>query len=274
MSPLGPRASSLRIRAKARLETGPSTPESLAAHVFGFQRVDRATAERLLGTLLGSDPGFQRRAGRWALVPPPTAGAPRSLAEVPFVVVDVETTGARPPGDRIIEIAAVRVRGSRIEEEWSTLVDPGRSIPWFIQRLTGIDGRMTSAAPAFDRIVETFLEVLGGGAFVAHNATFDWRFVNAELLRARGARLTNAKLCTVRLARRLLPHVRRRNLDALAHLFGIAVEGRHRALGDARATARILQRLLDVALERGVEDEAALAELGGAGGTLWPDERY
>lgn len=274
MSPLGPRASPLRIRAKARLEAGPSSPEPLAAHVFGFQRVDRPMAERLLGTLLGADPAFERRGDRWSLAAPAPDGASRSLAEIPFVVVDVETTGGRPPGDRIIEIAAVRVRGSRIEREWSTLVDPGRSIPGFIQRLTGIDGRMTTAAPPFEGVVEPFLDILGGGPFVAHNATFDWRFVNAELLRARGARLTNAKLCTVRLARRLLPHVRRRNLDALAHLFGIEVEGRHRALGDARATARILQRLLDVALERGIEDETALSELTGAGGTLWPDARY
>ncbi|MDX1661021.1 MAG: 3'-5' exonuclease [Gemmatimonadota bacterium] len=274
MSPLGPRGSSLRTRARSRLEDGPSTPESLAAHVFGFRRVDSSTADRLLATLLGSDPAFERRGGRWKLVPPGPPGAPRSLAEIPFVVVDVETTGGRPPGDRIIEIAAVRVRGRRIEGEWSTLVDPGRSIPWFIQRLTGIDGRMTVAAPPFEAVIDPFLEILGGGPFVAHNAAFDWRFVNAELLRSRGARLTNAKMCTVRLARRLLPDVRRRNLDALAHLFGIEVEGRHRALGDARATARILQRLLDVAVERGVEDEAALAELAGAGGTLWPDERY
>lgn len=274
MSPLAPRESSLRIRAQARLRDGPSTPEALATHVFGFERVDRSTADRLLGTLLSADPAFERRDGRWSLAPPSLAGAVRSLVEVPFVVVDVETTGGHPPGDRVIEIAAVRLRGRRIEGEWSTLVDPGRSIPRFVQRLTGIDGRMTAAAPSFEGVVEAFLDVLGGCPFVGHNATFDWRFVNAELLRVRGARLTNAKLCTVRLARRLLPDVRRRNLDALAHLFGIPVEGRHRALGDARATARILSRLLDVAEEQGIADEASLAEMAGAGGTLWPDPRY
>lgn len=274
MSPLAPRESSLRTRAEARLRRGPSTPETLASHVFGFERVDPSTADRLLATLFNADPAFERRDGRWSLRPPSLAGAARSLAEIPFVVVDVETTGGHPPGDRIIEIAAVRMRGRRIEGEWSTLVDPGRAIPGFVQRLTGIDGRMTAIAPPFEAVVDPFLDALGGCPFVAHNATFDWRFVNAELLRVRGARLTNAKLCTVRLARRLLPHVRRRNLDALAHLFGVPVDGRHRALGDARATARILARLLDVAEERGVENEAALAELAGAGGTLWPDPRY
>lgn len=273
MSPLAPQGA-LRTRARARLEDGPSSPEALAEHVFGFARVDPGTADRLLGTLLGADPAFERREGRWSLAPVRAGAALRSIGEIPFVVVDVETTGGRPPGDRIIEIGAVRVRGGRIEDEWSSLVDPGRPVPWFVERLTGIDDRMTRAAPAFDRVAGPFLDFLGGCPFVAHNASFDWRFVNAELLRARGGRLTNARLCTVRLARRLLPNVRRRNLDALAHLFGVPIDGRHRALGDARATARILRRLLDLAVERGVEDEAGLAGLGGAGGTLWPDERY
>jgi DNA polymerase-3 subunit epsilon len=123
-------------------------------------------------------------------------------------------------------------------------------------------------------VADTFLEFLGGAVFVAHNARFDWRFVNAELLYARGGRLTNARLCTVRLARRLLPHVKRRNLDALAWLFGIEVNGRHRALGDAQATARILLALLDVAEEQGVVDELDLAAIGGVGGTLWPAQPY
>ena len=131
-----------------------------------------------------------------------------------------------------------------------------------------------SGAPAFDRVADEFLSFLGGTTFVAHNAHFDWRFVNAELLRARGGRLTNARLCTIRLARRLLPHVRHRNLDALAWLFGVTVEGRHRALPDARATARILLALLDVAEESGVADEVHLATLGGVGGTLWPARPY
>ena len=125
-----------------------------------------------------------------------------------------------------------------------------------------------------EQVADEFLAFLGAAAFVAHNARFDWRFVNAELLRARGGRLTNARLCTIRLARRLLPHVRHRNLDALAWLFGVTVEGRHRALPDARATARILLALLDVAEESGVADEVHLATLGGVGGTLWPARPY
>jgi DNA polymerase-3 subunit epsilon len=168
----------------------------------------------------------------------------------------------------------VRVRGGRIEGEWSSLVDPGRGIPSFVSRLTGIANSAVAGAPRFERVADEFLEFLGGAAFVAHNARFDWRFVNAELLRARGGRLTNARLCTVRLARRLLPHVKRRNLDALAWLFGIEIQGRHRALPDARGTAKLLLELLDVAEASGVADERDLAALGGIDGTLWPARPY
>jgi DNA polymerase-3 subunit epsilon len=275
MSPLA-RQGGLAAAARARLAAiGPMPSGHLAREVLGLARVDEAIAERLVGTLLGGDSAFERTGdGRWRLAPISTAGAARSLREIPFVVVDVETTGGRPPGDRVTEIGAVRVRAGRMETEWSSLVNPGRPIPSFVSRLTGIHDVTVAAAPPFAAVAESFLEFLGGAVFVAHNARFDWRFVNAELLRASGGLLTNARLCTVRLARRLLPHVRRRNLDALAWLFGVEIPGRHRALPDARATARILLALLDVAEEQGIADELELAALGGVGGTLWPARPY
>lgn len=268
MSPVAP-SGALRSRAREALEAGPVGPVALARRVLRLERVEPALADRLVGTLLGDDPGFERRDGRWRLATR-AAGAVRGLAQVPFVVVDVETTGGQPPRDRITEIAAVRVRRGRIEAEWTTLVDPGRSIPWHVQRLTGIEDGMVRAAPTFAGIADEFLAFLGGAPFVGHNARFDWRFVNAELLHAVGATLTNARLCTVQLARRLLPGVRRRNLDALAHLFGIPLHGRHRALPDARATARVLLHLLDVAGDQGLATEADLARLSGLDGTLYP----
>lgn len=275
MSPLA-RQGGLAAIARARLaDEGPMRSHVLAREVLGLARVEEGIAERLVGTLLGEDRAFERTGdGRWRLTPVARAGASRSLAEIPFVVVDVETTGGRPPGDRVTEIGAVRLRAGRVEGEWSSLVNPGRPIPGFVSRLTGIDDAQVSRAPSFEAVAEEFLEFLGGAAFVAHNARFDWRFVNAELLRARGGSLTNARLCTVRLARRLLPHVKRRNLDALAWLFGVEIEGRHRALPDARGTARILAALLEIAHEQGVRDESGLAEIGGVGGTLWPGGPY
>ena len=275
MSPLA-RQGGLAAIARARLAAeGPMRSHALAHAVLGIARVEETVAERLVGTLLGEDRAFERTGdGCWRLTPVSSAGAARSLSEIPFVIVDVETTGGRPPGDRVTEIGAVRMRAGRVEGEWSSLVNPGRPIPGFVSRLTGIDDAKVSDAPPFDAVAEEFLEFLGGAAFVAHNARFDWRFLNAELLRTRGGRLTNARLCTVRLARRLLPHVRRRNLDALAWLFGIEIEGRHRALADARGTARLLRSLLEIAEEQGVVDEVGLAEIGGVGGTLWPERPY
>lgn len=275
MTPLA-REGGLAAVARARLAAlGPMPSGPLAREVMALSRIDEVVAERLVGTLLGGDSAFERTGdGRWRLAPSSAAAAARSIREIPFVVVDVETTGGRPPGDRVIEIGAVRVRGGRLEGEWSSLVDPGRGIPSFVSRLTGIANSAVAGAPRFERVADEFLEFLGGAAFVAHNARFDWRFVNAELLRARGGRLTNARLCTVRLARRLLPHVKRRNLDALAWLFGIEIQGRHRALPDARGTARLLLELLDVAEASGVADERDLAALGGIDGTLWPARPY
>src|SRR5581483_4036251 len=93
--------------------------------------------------------------------------------------------------------------------------------------------------------------VLEGSVFVAHNAGFDWRFLSAEIQRATRRPLQGRQLCTVRLARRMLPQVRRRNLDALCYHYGIDNAARHRAGGDALATAQILVRLLDAARDRG-----------------------
>ncbi|MFN2420897.1 MAG: PolC-type DNA polymerase III [Gemmatimonadota bacterium] len=265
------RRGALRDRACTCLAERPLPAELLVRRVFGFRRVEPHLAERLVGTLLNQDPGFERTdEGWWRLARFSLTGPPRPLSEIPFVVVDVETTGGYPVRDRIIEIAAVRVIGGRVVGEWSSLVDPGRSIPPFVARLTGIDDQTTARAPRFGEVADSFVEFLGGSAFVAHNAHFDWRFVNDELFWARGGRLTNARLCTIRLARRLLPGVRRRSLDALAYLLGVPVEGRHRALGDARATARILIRLIATAEDRGIVTEEDLAALAGWSGTLRP----
>ncbi len=170
------------------------------------------------------------------------------IARIPFLVVDVETTGGSArAGDRITEVAAVLVQGAVVVDAFHTLVNPQRSIPWFITNLTGIDDAMVRDAPAFPEIAGDLAQHLAGRVFVAHNAKFDWTFLSAEYARVANAPLDGiaaAQLCTVRLARRLLSHLPRRNLDAVAWHYGITIDGRHRALGDARATARVLLGLL------------------------------
>jgi DNA polymerase-3 subunit epsilon len=156
------------------------------------------------------------------------------------------------------EIAIFEVRGGVVEDEYRSLVNPGRNIPRRIAVLTGISNDMVSSAPPFDHIAADVLERLEGRIFVAHNARFDWGWVSRQLAEAVGEVPNVERLCTVQMARRLLPRLRRRNLDAVARHYGIDVADRHRAYGDALATARILIRLLDEAGWQGLTDFDAL----------------
>jgi DNA polymerase-3 subunit epsilon len=172
--------------------------------------------------------------------------------------VDVETTGVRAfRGDRIMEIAVVRLDGT---VAFHSLVNPGIPIPPFVAGLTGIDAGMVRKAPPFEAIVDALLDALEGCVFVAHNARFDWAFVSTEIERARGLLLQGPRVCTVRLARKLLPDLPRRNLDTVSYHFGIEIEGRHRATGDAVAAAKCLARMLRIAKEEGA---VCLADLEG-----------
>jgi DNA polymerase-3 subunit epsilon len=187
------------------------------------------------------------------------------FADVPFLVVDVETTGVSAwAGDRITEVAAVFVQGGEVREAFQSLINPGRPIPPFITQLTGISNAMVRRAPSFSEIAGTLAQEMVGRVFVAHNARFDWNFLSAEYDRVANAplkSLTNDHLCTVRLARRFLSHLPRRNLDAVANHYGVAIEGRHRAMGDARATAHVLVGLLKDAERRGLYTWEALDAL-------------
>src|SRR5437762_6662466 len=106
---------------------------------------------------------------------------------------------------------------------------------------------MLRDAPSFDDVVDDLLHVFSGSVFVAHNARFDWAFVTTEIERATGLLLQGPRVCTVRLARKLLPDLPRRNLDTVSYHFGIEIEGRHRATGDAVAAAKCLGKLLKLA---------------------------
>lgn len=230
--------------------------------VLGITQANRHTADRIATALLASDPRFTRTTdGRWILVA--AVAASPALDACRFAVVDVETTGTRARrGDRIIEIAVV-IEG---HVAFHSLVNPGVSIPPFVATLTGISDAMVREAPSFDAVADGLLDALRDTVFVAHNARFDWAFVSAEVERARGLLLQGPRVCTMRLARRLLPDLPRRNLDTVTHHFGITIEGRHRAVGDAVAAARVLDRLLGVAKERGAVSLADLMTGGRADG--------
>ena len=171
--------------------------------------------------------------------------------------VDVETTGGHPAWHRITEIAIVAMAAGEVEWEWSSLVNPGCSIPPSIQRLTGISNDMVSAAPRFATLADEVEARLAGRRFVAHNARFDYGFVRAELRRT-GRNFAAPLACTVRLSRELYPEAERHNLDALIARHGLECSARHRALPDAQVLAQLWQKLLaawpqatlDAAIER------------------------
>jgi len=128
------------------------------------------------------------------------------LSEADFVVVDIETTGAKMPPSRIMEIGAYRVSRGHIVAEFQTLVNPEMRIPPFITRLTGISYEMVQSAPKFTKVVDTWLDFVGDAVLVAHDAQFDVRFLNYEIARVfPGQRMANTHLCTVKLSRRMFP---------------------------------------------------------------------
>ena len=130
------------------------------------------------------------------------------LAETGFVVFDLETTGAKTPPCRVTEIGAYRVEGGAIVDEFHTLVNPEMPIPFFITMLTGISDAMVRDAPKFAEVADDFLTFIGDSVLVAHNASFDVRFLNHEIGRVyEDYRVGNPSLCTVQLSRKLLPDI-------------------------------------------------------------------
>ena len=162
------------------------------------------------------------------------------LREAPLAIVDLETTGGHPAHDRITEIAVLEVEGFEVKREWSSLVNPGRSIPGAIQALTGITQEMVEDAPRFEQLAGDLHARLSGRVFVAHNARFDYGFLRHEFERA-GMSFRAKTLCTVKLSRRLYRGASGHSLDALIARHGIRCDARHRALGDAEAAWQFLR---------------------------------
>ena len=250
-----PRGPSLLQRAWTILQTGPAPTADLATEVLGLEG-NPGAASAAVFALLGSDERFAVDGdGRWSIRGGPSRPPGARLSRLTYAVVDVETTGgSRKGGHRMTEIAVVEVRGGAVTDTFHTLLDPGRRVMRVTVRLTGITDAMLAGAPTFDEVAGEVFRRLAGRVFVAHNAGFDWGWVRAQLNEVLGDVPSVQRLCTVSLARRLVPELRHRNLDSLADFFDIPIVPRHRAHGDAEATARILIRLLDRAERLGIGD--------------------
>jgi len=162
---------------------------------------------------------------------------------VRYAIVDLETTGGRASRDRITEIGIVLHDGCQVLETWETLVNPECYIPYGITQLTGISQEMVQDAPKFYEVARKVVELTEGAIFVAHNVRFDYGFLREEFRRL-GYTYTRRQLCTVRLSRKVFPGLASYSLGRLIQHFRISVDARHRALADAQATARLLERIL------------------------------
>ncbi|MDJ0749055.1 MAG: exonuclease domain-containing protein [Woeseiaceae bacterium] len=156
-----------------------------------------------------------------------------------YVVVDVETTGGKGENHRVTEIGAVKVRNGEVVDRFQTLLNPQRTIPPNIVRLTGITPAMVEDAPYFMDIADDFAEFMGDAIFVAHNVEFDYGFISREFARL-GRSFRHAKLCTCSSMRKLYPGHRSYSLASLCQQYEIPLRQHHRALSDAEAAAELL----------------------------------
>lgn len=223
----------------------------VAEAIFSLGNVTDDLAASLVTELAQNDPRFIFEADQVAVRADETGAA--LLRDLEFVVLDVEATHDRKVPARIIELGGYRVRGGQILDEFETLIDPEANVPWFLANLTGISDEMLMTAPKFESIAHGWLGFIGDSVLVAHNANFDLPLLNREIGRVfPGYRLRNSHLCTVDLARRLVPQLESHRLDSVAAYFSVDIPRRHRAADDALATARVFLRLLDELAQNGI----------------------
>lgn len=182
-----------------------------------------------------------------------------------YAIVDIETTGGYAENHRMTEIAIFHHDGMQITDHFHTLINPGRRVPYFITGLTGITTEMVRDAPAFQDIAKEIHGWLKDRVFVAHNAHFDYSFLKKEFDEA-GISWSTKKLDTVRLGRKIIPGLDSYSLGRLAESLGISIVNRHRAGGDAEATAKIF----DIFLKRDDQGVIAKALKRNSGETILP----
>ena len=246
----------------------PVSPEEIAAEFLSLSDSNgdaRAHVERLIGNdprfLWDGDAGLR------------TADlASLTLEDAPYVVFDLETTGSSARKGGITELGALKlVRGS-VVEEFSTLVNPGRPIEPFVVRLTGITDSMVAKAPDVSEAMARFERFVEGAVLVGHNIHFDCSFVSAA---RDGSPLPNPLLDTLRLARCLVPGLKRYRLSSLVSHFGVREMPNHRALSDAAATAGVFLRLLELLRSAGVRSVGEAVTLrGGKYGRVRPQKQH
>jgi DNA polymerase-3 subunit epsilon len=245
----------------------PVSPEEISTEFLSLSNPN-GDARALVERLVEGDPRFVwdekdlRTAHAGSLV----------LEEAPYVVFDVETTGsAAGKGGAITEIGALKLVGGEVIDQFTTLVNPGRPIDPFVVRLTGITDRMVSDAPSISEVMPRFEEFVEGCVLVGHNVHFDCSFVTAA---RGGSPLPNEVLDTLKLARSLVPGLKRYRLSALVSHFGVRQAPNHRALSDAAATTDVFRKLLKLLRSAGIESVGEALTIRGGRGRIKPQKQH
>lgn len=178
-----------------------------------------------------------------------------------YVVFDLETTGISTERDEVIEISGVKARQGTVVEEFNTLVNPGRPIPYGASQVNGITDEMVAEAPPFSQALERFLDFVGDAVLVGHNiSTFDMRFLYRDSQRFYGKIPDNDFIDTLVIARQCLPGLRHHRLVDLAGYYGIPIRGAHRALSDCHMNQQVFERLAEEMKKILQESDRTLAE--------------
>ena len=170
-----------------------------------------------------------------------------------YAIVDIETTGSHPDKNGITEIAIVLHNGTEVEGRYETLINPGYKIPSFITYLTGISNETVADAPQFSAVAQHIHNLLSSRIFIAHNVNFDYTFIRHHL-QVNGYHWLPKKLCTLKLSRKAFPGLLKYGLEHLCKTFEIPVINRHRAGGDADATAILFEKILKEGGEKLIKD--------------------
>lgn len=174
------------------------------------------------------------------------------LDDLRYCVFDLETTGGNTKTDKIIEIGLVNIDGKEIMETKTMLIDPKQKIPEFIQKLTSIKQADVEGCKTIDEVIDEVLEFIGDRILVAHNASFDVPFLNSVLKRLNREELKNKSMCTNLMTKYLIPTLMNSNLNYMSKIFKIQHKKAHRALDDAKATAKLFINYLDIFENKGI----------------------
>lgn len=209
----------------------------------------------LLHTEMGTDNRFEPAANdKWKIAPLENFLEDISIEKINFVITDIETTGSIKGRDRIIDLAAMRVQNGTVLDEFDMLVNPLKNISPTISNLTGISNADVEAAPLIEAVMPQYIDFSKNGIFVAHNSSFDFNFINYESKRLGLGKLPSIiDLCTLRLARKLIPEIRSHGITGLSNYFEYEIKNRHRAMPDVIATKyyldHFLERLADLKID-------------------------